>query len=226
MKIDSVETDSIADGACTNDKIADNAITSSKIGQLNGLTVNGIVNATSFVATSGAGESGSDGFALPLCKTLSIEFTDAQVMPNDGQFHTVGGDSTLSATTFTFDDNISIVLATSVARLKHSGIDQFNGPIEFLYEVAYYNSSGIMQPYANVHTQKATKERLWATAVSLAHRATLGNGASRIAAVRFRIKHSNQSESLSLIDNYQQTCLAIKDDSANSQRTFASGVIS
>ena len=137
-----------------------------------------------------------------------------------------GGDSNLSATTFTFDDNISIVLATTVARLKHSGTGQFNGPIEFLYEVAYYNSSGIIQPYSNVHTQKGTKGRLWASAVSLAYRATLGNGASRIGAVRFRVKHINQSESLSLIDNYQQTCLAIKNDSANTQRTFASGVIS
>ena len=223
MKVNSVEEDAIVDGAITSAKLGASCVTTSAIGQLNGLTVNGIINATSFVATSGAGE-GDSGFSLPKCKTLSITFDDPQTIPGNSQFHTVGGDSALSAITFSADDDITICLASAVLRLKHDG--DGTGPIELLFEVAFYNSSGVQQPYANEHTQKKTHAQLYNTTVSSAHSATLGDGATRIAGVRFRVKNMNANNTLQIIDSYQCNALAIDDTSGNTQRTFASGSIS
>ena len=61
LKSDSVTTDKLLNAAVTADKIAANSITTSKMGTLTGLTVNGIVNATSFVASGSGGES-DNGF--------------------------------------------------------------------------------------------------------------------------------------------------------------------
>ena len=46
LKVNAVTTNKVADDSITADKLAANSVTTSKIGTLNGLTVNGIVNAT------------------------------------------------------------------------------------------------------------------------------------------------------------------------------------
>ena len=46
------------EAAITAQKLAPHSVGSSAIGTLNGLTVNGVVNATGFVASAGGGEEG------------------------------------------------------------------------------------------------------------------------------------------------------------------------
>ena len=61
---------------------------------------------------------------------------------------------------------------------------------------------------------------------SLVAFAGVGNGADRIARVRLRVKHNNASASYALTDSAQITCLAVADDSGNTQRTFNAGALS
>ena len=224
MKTNSVGTDSIVDGACTADKLGANSVTTSKIGTLSGLTVNGIINATSFVATSGSGESDS-GFSLPKCKSVSIDFDTDQAVTGDDTFITAGTDSALSAVTFAADDNITLCLGESVFRVKHLGSGT---QCELLFEIAYYNGAGVQQAYSDVTSQtddfhfSSASESIYL----LSHGATLGDGATRIASIRLRIKHDTPSNTLAITDSLQTTCIAIDNTSSNVQRTFSSGTIS
>jgi len=224
MKADAITTNSILDGACTADKLAANSVTTSKIGTLSGLTVNGIVNATSFVATSGSGESDS-GFSLPKCKSVSIDFDTDQAITGDDAHVTIGSDSALSAVTFAADDNITLCLGESVFRVKHLG---GGTQCEILFEIAYYNGAGVQQAYSDVTSQ--TDDFHFSSASEstylLSHGATLGDGATRIASIRLRIKHDTPSNTLAITDSLQTTCIAIDNTSSNVQRTFSSGTIS
>ena len=224
MKTNSIGTDSIVDGACTADKLGANSVTTSKIGTLSGLTVNGIINATSFVATSGSGESDS-GFSLPKCKSVSIDFDTDQAITGDDAHVTIGSDSALSAVTFAADDNITLCLGESVFRVKHLG---GGTQCEILFEIAYYNGAGVQQAYSDVTSQ--TDDFHFSSASEstylLSHGATLGDGATRIASIRLRIKHDTPSNTLAITDSLQTTCIAIDNTSSNVQRTFSSGTIS
>ena len=65
-----------------------------------------------------------------------------------------------------------------------------------------------------------------ATDYLLGHQAALGDGATRIAGIRLRMKHSVSADTVVVTDSLQTTCLAIDDSSGNINRTFSSGVIS
>lgn len=225
LKADSVTEAKILNGSVSADKLASNSVTTSKMGTLTGLTVNGIVNATSFVATSGSGEA-SDGFSLPKCKSTSINFTTNQSITGNDTYVTVGTDSSLSAVSFAYDDNITMSLTNSVFRVEHSGT---NGTtISICFEVSYYNGAGVAQAYSNVESQVNTFQ-LYSTSAEdylLGLQATLGDGATRIAGVRVRVKHDVASDTLAITDSCQTTAIAIDDSSGNVQRTFSSGVIS
>ena len=225
LKADAVTEAKILDGAVSADKLAANSVTTSKLGTLTGLTVNGIVNATSFVATSSGGESDS-GFALPKAKSLSIDFTTNQSISGDDTYATVGSSSDLAAVTFAYDDNITMAITTSLFRIEHTGT---NGTtITALYEVSYYNASEVAQAYSNVTTQPRTYQMYSSSATDylLGHQATLGDGATRIAKIRMRLKHDVASDSVAVTDSLQMTTIAIDDSSGNISRTYSSGTLS
>ena len=225
LKADAVTEAKILDGAVSADKLAANSVTTSKLGTLTGLTVNGIVNATSFVATSSGGESDS-GFALPKAKSLSIDFTTNQSISGDDTYATVGSSSDLAAVTFAYDDNITMAITTSLFRVEHTGT---NGTtITALYEVSYYNASEVAQAYSNVTTQPRTYQMYSSSATDylLGHQATLGDGATRIAKIRMRLKHDVASDSVAVTDSLQMTTIAIDDSSGNISRTYSSGTLS
>jgi len=225
LKADAVTEAKILDGAVSADKLAANSVTTSKLGTLTGLTVNGIVNATSFVATSSGGESDS-GFALPKAKSLSIDFTTNQSISGDDTYATVGSSSDLAAVTFAYDDNITMAITTSLFRVEHTGT---NGTtITALYEVSYYNASEVAQAYSNVTTQPRTYQMYSSSATDylLGHQATLGDGATRIAEIRMRLKHDVASDSVAVTDSLQMTTIAIDDSSGNISRTYSSGTLS
>ena len=54
----------------------------------------------------------------------------------------------------------------------------------------------------------------------------LGDGSSRIAKIRLRLKSSHGSDTVAVKNSLQLTCLAIDDSSANIQRTYANNAIS
>ena len=225
LKADAVTEAKILNGAVTADKLASNSVTTSKLGTLTGLTVNGIVNATSFVATSSGGESNS-GFALPKAKSLSIDFTTNQSISGDDIFITVGSSSDLAAVTFAYDDNITMAITTSLFRVEHTGT---NGTtISVLYEISYYNASEVAQAYSDVTTQTRTYQMYSSSATDylLGHQANLGDGSTRIAKIRMRIKHDVASDSVAITDSLPMTCLAIDDSSGNINRTYSSGTLS
>lgn len=225
LKTDSVTEAKILNGSVTADKLASNSVTTSKLGILSGLTVNGIVNATGFVATSGGGETDS-GFALPKAKSLSINFTTDQSITGDDTYTTIGGDSSLAAVTFAYDDNITMGTAQSVFRVNHTGTN--NTTLSCLYEISYYNDAGVAQSYNDISTQVRTFGLYSASATDylLGHQAGLGDGATRIASVRMRVKHDQASDSVAITDSLQLTCIAIDDSSGNINRTYTSGVLS
>ena len=234
MKVNSIATNSIQDSAVTSTKIADNAVTNSKIGTLNGLTVNGIVNATGFVATSGSGEEG-DAFGLPRAKSLSITYQQDKALVGNDTYVSIGDETDLGAVQFAFDDNITLCLSQSAFRLKQTGVE-FSSQFTSVYEVAFYNSAGVQQPYVEMTSQARPYFNLdlagFGQAVTASAVATLvafagiGNGTDRIARVRLRVKHNNASASYALTDSAQITCLAVADDSGNTQRTFNAGALS
>ena len=224
LKINAVEEDSVLDGAITESKLANNSVTLSKLGTLTGsLTVNGLINATGFVA-SGSGSESDGGFALPKAKSLSINFTTDQSISTN--YSTVGTDSNLSAVSFSNDDAITMAMATSVFRVNHLGTN--GSVISAVYEISYYNGAGVAQSYNDVSTQTRTFEMYSPNAQDylLGHQATLGDGATRIAGIRMRLKHSVSADTVVVTDSLQTTCLAIDDTSGNVNRTFSSGVIS
>jgi hypothetical protein len=225
MKVNSVATDSVVDGAITSAKLASNSVNTSAIGQLNGLTVNGIVNATSFVATSGAGE-GDSGFSLPKCKTLSIDFNTDQVITGDDTYVSIGDESDLACISFSSDDDITMGLVSGVFRVKHSGQ---NGTImHALFSISYYNSVGVAQAFQDITDEEQDFSLQSATESSYLFNltASLGDGATRIAKIRMRVKHDVASDSLAITDSSQVSCIAIDDSSGNTQRTFSSGTLS
>ena len=65
-----------------------------------------------------------------------------------------------------------------------------------------------------------------ATNYLLGHQANLGDGSTRIAKIRMRIKHDVASDSVAITDSLQMTCLAIDDSSGNINRTYSSGTLS
>ena len=224
LKSSSVTNTKLQDAAVTADKLAANSVTTSKMGTLTGLTVSGIVNATSFVA-SGAGGESDGGFALPKAKSLSIDFTTDQTITGDDTPVTIGGDSTLAAVSFAFDDNITMSLCSSVFRVKHAGTNGTS--VQCSYELSYYNDGGVAQPY-NDRLTHASFALYSATEDSylLGHQDLLGDGATKIASVRLRVKHDVASDTVAITDSLQITALAIDDTSGNQARTYSSGVLS
>jgi hypothetical protein len=65
-----------------------------------------------------------------------------------------------------------------------------------------------------------------ATDYQLTHDSVLGDGTSRIAGIRLRIKHTESSDTLVVKDSCQITCLAIDNTSGNVNRTYNNGNIS
>ena len=226
LKSNSVTEGKILNGAVSADKLANNSVTTSKIGTLSGLTVNGIINATSFVATGAGGES-DGGFGLPKCKTLSINFTSDQSISGDDTYVTIGTESSLSAVSFAYDDNITTAICFSTYRVKHTGTN--NTTISSMYEISYYNEAGVQQSYSDVTTQVQTIAGLSSASTQnylLGHQAGLGDGSTRIAGIRLRIKHDVVSDTLALTDSLQISAIAIDDTSGNINRTYNAGSIS
>ena len=224
LKSSSVTNTKIQDAAVTADKLAANSVTTSKMGTLTGLTVNGIVNATSFVA-SGAGGESDGGFALPKAKSLSIDFTTDQGIVGDSEYVIVGSDSNLAAISFAFDDNITMAIAISTFRLKHSGT---NGTtVGVVFEAAYYNASGVVQGYVEMTGQESTYGMYSATehTYQLGNTNSIGDGVTPLARIRLKVKHDVASDTVAISDSLQLTALAIDDSSGNVTRTFSSGNI-
>lgn len=225
LKSNAVTSDKILDAAVTADKLAANSVTTSKIGTLSSLTVNGVVSATAFLA-SGSGSETDGGFSLPKAKSLSIDFSTTQAITGNDTNVTVGSASNLSAVTFTYDDAITMALAFSTFRITHSGT---NGTtITPGYEVSYYNAGQVAQAYADqsgalndfqLNSPSAEDYQLSSDAV-------LGDGTTRIAGIRMRLKHDVASDTVSIKDSAQLTCIAIDDSSGNINRTYNNGVIS
>ena len=230
LKTNSITTEKVVDLAITADKLADNSVTTSKIGNLSSLTVNGIINATSFVATSGSGESDA-GFALPKCKSLNIDFDTAQNIPNDSAFHVIGSDSTLSAVSFAFDDNITMNIMLLVMRVEQLGQ---NGSVAFLRpEVSYYTDGGVPQAHQAVVGQDTfVGFRTPGSAAAspgnygAGGQFVVGDGSTRIASVRVRMSQDGSGDTFNVVDQLQLTCIAIEDSSGSVTRTYASGTIS
>ena len=119
-----------------------------------------------------------------------------------------------------------MAITTSVFRVEHNGT---NGTtISACFEVSYYNGGGVAQAYSNVESQTNTFQLYSTTAMDylLGLQATLGDGATRIAGMRIRVKHDVASDTLAITDSCQTTAIAIDDSSGNVQRTFSSGTIS
>ena len=225
LKSNSITTNKVLDSAITADKLANNSVTTSKIGTLNGLTVNGIVSATSFLASGSGGES-DGGFALPKSKSLSIDFNTDQSITGNNTFATLGGSSNLAAVTFAYDDNITMTLMLSVFRVKHTGT---NGSVlSSLYEISYYNGAEVAQAYSDVTSQVNDFSFYSSTEHDylLGHQAGLGDGSTRIAGIRLRLKHTVDSDTVKITDSVQITAIAIDDSSGNINRTYNNGSIS
>ena len=154
------------------------------------------------------------------------DFTSNQSITGNNTYVAVGGDSSLASVAFAYDDNITMAIATSVFRIEHSGT---NGTtISALYEISYYNASEVAQSYSDVTTQTRTFGLYSSSATDylLGHQATLGDGSTRIAGIRMRVKHDVSSDTVALTDSLQMTCLAIDDSSGNINRTYSSGTLS
>ena len=97
-----------------------------------------------------------------------------------------------------------------------------------MYEISYYNDAGVAQSYSDVTTQTRTYQMYSSSASDylLGHQATLGDGSTRIAGIRMRVKHDVSSDTVAITDSLQMTCLAIDDSSGNINRTYSSGVLS
>ena len=225
LKPNACGTDQLVDGACTEDKIASNSITTSKMGTLSGLTVNGIVNATAFVA-SGAGSESDGGFALPKSKSLSIDFNSNQTITGNDTFETVGGSNAGAGVNFSFDDNITMAVCFSVFKIQHTGTS--GSSIVPNYEVAYYDGSGNQQAFSDV-SGALNDFQLYsdsATDYQLSHQGVLGDGSTRIASIRLRIKHDQASDTLVIRDSMQITALAVDDSSGSVSKTYLNGSLS
>lgn len=225
LKANAVTEAKIADGSVSASKLAANSVTTSKIGTLTGLVVNGLVNATGFVAT-GSGSESDGGFSLPKAKSLSIDFNTTQVIVGNDTFATVGGDSSLAAVAFAADDNITMALTSAAFRITHSGTN--GSSITPNFEISYYNGAGVAQAYEDVSGAPRDFQLYSSTALDyqLSTYAVLGDGSTKIAGVRLRLKHDQAGDSVAVKDSMQITCIAIDDSSGNVNRTYNNGSIS
>jgi len=225
LKADSVTTDKILNANVTADKLAANAVTTSKIGNLTSLTVNGIVNATGFVASGSGGET-DGGFTLPKAKSLNIDFTTTQSVSGDDTFVVMGSDSSLAAVTFAFDDNITMASGLSTFRVTHNGTNGTTTTVR--YEVSYYNDAGVAQAYSDVAGQDATfgLYSSSSTDYQLGIQGLLGDGSTKIASIRLKIKHDVASDTLAVKDSLQLTAIVVEDSSGAVSRTYNAGSIS
>ena len=225
LKSNSVTTDKITDASVTELKLANNSVTTSKIGTLSSLTVSGVVSATSFLASGGSGDS-SDGFSLPKAKSLSIDFNTSQSITGDDTFVTLGGNSSLSGISFSYDDNITMAVCFSTFRISHSGT---NGTTMMPnYEIAYYDANQVLQSYNDVSGAPQDFQLYSSIAMDyqITHQGVLGDGVTRIGSIRLRMKHDVASDTVSIKDSLQMTAIAIDDSSGNTSRTYNNGVIS
>ena len=225
LKSNSCTTDKVQDGAITADKLASNSITTSKMGTLSGLTVNGIVNATAFVA-SGAGSESDGGFALPKSKSLSIDFNSTQAIVGNDTFATVGGDFAGAGVQFAYDDAITLSVCFSTFKIQHTGTS--GSTITPNYEVSYYDGGGNSMAFNDVSGALQDFELFSTTAqdFQLHHQGIVGDGITRIASIRLRLKHTDASDTLVVKDSAQITALAIEDSSGNVNRTYYNGSLS
>ena len=227
MKASSVGTSQLIAGSVTNSVLANNSVTESKLGTLSSLVVNGMVTATSFLA-SGSGSETDGGFALPKSKSLSIDFNSDQTITGDGNFHTVGGAVSGAGVNFTYDDNITMCLAMSAFRINHAGTS--NTEVGANYEVAYYNASQVQQAFNDLSGnisdfQLYTPASIGNQDFQLSHFGVVGDGTARIASIRLRMKHTEASDTVKVTDSIQVTAIAVDDTSGNTNKTYANGVL-
>ena len=225
MRADSVTTTAVADSSITETKLASNSVTTSKIGTLSSLNVNGLVTATGFLA-SGSGTESDGGFALPKAKSVSIDFDTDQTITGDGNFVTVGGAVSEAGVNFTYDDNITMGVAMSALRIFHQGTS--NTTVIVTYEVSYYDGAQQQQAFSTLE-YTATDAQMFASTAGgehlFNHQAIVGDGSSRIASVRLRIKHTESADTLRITDSLQTTILAVDDTSGNINRTYTNGTL-
>jgi hypothetical protein len=227
MKASSVGTSQLIAGSVTNSVLANNSVTGSKLGTLSSLVVNGMVTATSFLA-SGSGSETDGGFALPKSKSLSIDFNSDQTITGDGNFHTVGGAVSGAGVNFTYDDNITMCLAMSAFRINHAGTS--NTEVGANYEVAYYNASQVQQAFNDLSGnisdfQLYTPASIGNQDFQLSHFGVVGDGTARIASIRLRMKHTEAADTVKVTDSIQVTAIAVDDTSGNTNKTYANGVL-
>jgi hypothetical protein len=195
------------------------------MGTLSGLTVSGIVNATAFVAT-GSGSESDGGFALPKCKSLSIDFNSNQTISGDDTFATIGGSNAGAGVNFSYDSNITLAVCFAVFKIQHTGTNGSN--ITPNYEIAYYDASENQQSFSDV-SGALNDFQLYsssATDYQLSHQGVLGDGTTRIASIRLRIKHDDTSDTLVIKDSFQLTALAVDDSSGSVSKTYLNGSLS
>ena len=227
MKASSVGTSQLIAGSVTSSVLANNSVTGSKLGTLSSLVVNGMVTATSFLA-SGSGSETDGGFALPKSKSLSIDFNSDQTITGDGNFHTVGGAVSGAGVNFTYDDNITMCLAMSAFRINHAGTS--NTEVGANYEVAYYNASQVQQAFNDLSGnisdfQLYTPASIGNQDFQLSHFGVVGDGTARIASIRLRMKHTEAADTVKVTDSIQVTAIAVDDTSGNTNKTYANGVL-
>lgn len=214
MKADSVATASVQNLAITEGKLANASVSTSKIGTLTSLTVNGLITATGFLA-SGSGSEADGGFALPKCKSLSIDFNSDQTITGDSTYYTVGGSNAGAGVSFTYDDNITMSLAFSAFRLFHQGTNQT--VFKATYEVAYYDAGQNQLGFSdlgNFSDMQLPSDSAGNEFLS-SHFSVVGNGTSRIASIRLRVQHSQSGDTVRLTDSAQISVLAVDDSSGN-----------
>jgi hypothetical protein len=226
LKANCVETAKILDSAITETKLANNSVTTSKIGTLSSLVVSGTISATSFLASGGAGDAGG-GFALPKSKSLSIDFNSTQAIAGDNSFVTIGGAVEGAGVNFTYDDNITMAIAFSVFRIQLTSSSGTN--IVPNYEISYYDASQNQLAFNDVSGASNDFQlppSASATDYQLSHQGVLGDGTTRIASIRLRLKQDQVGDTLVIKDSLQITALAVDNTSGNINKTYFNGSLS
>lgn len=223
IKNDAVETNKIKNLNVTEAKLANQSVTTSKIGSLSSLTVNGLVTATGFLA-SGSGSEADGGFALPKSKSLSIDFNTDQTISGNNAFATIGSAVSGAGLTFTYNDNITMAFALCAFRINHTGTNNTNLSINF--ETSEYDAQGNAGSFSDLsgnipdfqlYTDSGSQDFL------LSHQAVIGDGSTRIASIRMRVKHDQANDTVKVTDSAQLTAIAVSDDSGNTTKTYSNG---
>ena len=202
----------------------DTQITSRLNDNFTNITVDNTVSSKNFISPGSSGDS-SDVYSIPKMKSLSIHFSTVQTIIGNDTFVTIGSDSQLSGIFFSYDENITMAFVMSTFKILHNGT---NGSSIFPnYEIAYYNEFQNQQSYEGVSGmfndfQLYSEED---TEYQIPHQSILGDGINRIASIRIRIKHDNNSDSLSIKDSLQMTAFAISESLGHLHRTFNNGLI-